>query len=286
MYNKKSWPPLLQNLANAKTLAHAWLFVSADLSHAITMAQEFSQWLLCLQKNGTQACGNCQACNLFAARSHPDFFSLIPAEDKHTITIDAVRDMCAFVPGKPQISAHKIVLLYPAEAMPKQSANALLKNLEEPLGDTIYILLTKQRELLLKTIISRCQVLMLPQAAAVDPQSAAQGANITQQMQQDLMQLWCNKAATTSHIAESWVKQWPSEVLYWFDTVLTDLIRFKYTQNLQFAKGSSTNLATLSTAHAPSKLWDMLAKLRQAQYWQGQKQNPNLQLVLEDLLGL
>jgi len=56
----------------------------------------------------------------------------------------------------------RIVLIHPAEALNAASANALLKMLEEPMPDVLFILITHQLQRLLPTIISRCQKVKMP----------------------------------------------------------------------------------------------------------------------------
>lgn len=270
--------PKLQTLSLNDVLPHSWLLVHDNQDEIHKCIMEFSNWLLCINKQESSACGNCKACDLFAAHVHPDFIQVTPPEGKHTIAIDEIRALADFVLAQPQLSTHKIVILYPAETMSKQAANALLKNLEEPRGSTVYFLLTKHQELLLPTIVSRCQVVHL------HTQSPAVSAEIIKQIVIDLRRLWLDKSTTTIQIVDSWVKQWPTEVLYCLEVVLTDIIRFKYTQDPGLSKVLNEDHVHLSNALTSSKFWTILERLRAAQYWIGQNQKPNLQLILEDML--
>ncbi|HSX19671.1 MAG TPA: DNA polymerase III subunit delta' C-terminal domain-containing protein [Gammaproteobacteria bacterium] len=270
----------LQALSLANALPHAWIFSGADSAALLKEANEFTQWLLCNNKHANVACGSCKACHLFSAQTHPDFCNITPQQDKTSITIDAMRSVADFAVGKPQLSQCKVVLLYPADAMPVQSANALLKTLEEPRGATIFLLLTRHPELLLKTIVSRCHVLH----SSSQPLRNEQTGIVTRQMATDLCKLWLDKRVTCSQIVEQWLKQWPDEVLYWLDIVLTDMIRFKYTNNIVLAKAWCMEQERLSKALASSKFWTILERLRQAQSCFGRNLRPNLQLVLEDML--
>lgn len=270
--------PKLQTLCLNDALPHAWLLVNDNHDSAYKDIIEFSRWLLCLNKQESSACGNCKACDLFAAHVHPDFIQVTPPEGKNTIAIDEIRALADFVLAQPQLSQHKVVILYPAEAMSTQAANALLKNLEEPRGATVYFLLTKHQELLLPTIVSRCQVVHL------NAQIRQVSTEINRQIVLDLTRLWIDKSSTAIQIVESWIKQWPNEVLYCLDVVLTDIIRFKYTQDLGLSRVMCEEHVRLSKALSASKFWTILERLRAAQYWLGQNQKPNLQLILEDML--
>ncbi len=73
------------------------------------------------------------------------------------IRVDGLRDMLAFTQRTSGRGRGKAVLVYPAERMNAVTANALLKTLEEPPGDTRFVLATEAAHLLLPTIRSRCQ---------------------------------------------------------------------------------------------------------------------------------
>ncbi|MDU5526104.1 MAG: DNA polymerase III subunit delta [Finegoldia magna] len=84
---------------------------------------------------------------------------LIIEPEKNSITIDKIRDIAKFVSTKPFESNNKVVLIRQADFMRTEASNALLKNLEEPKPFVYFILLTDNKNKLLKTIISRCQVI-------------------------------------------------------------------------------------------------------------------------------
>lgn len=83
---------------------------------------------------------------------------LVIEPEKNSITIDKIRDISKFVSTKPFESNNKVVLIKQADLMRTEASNALLKNLEEPKPFVYFILLTDNKNKLLKTIISRCQV--------------------------------------------------------------------------------------------------------------------------------
>lgn len=84
---------------------------------------------------------------------------LVIEPEKNSITIDKIRDISKFVSTKPFESNNKVVLIKQADLMRTEASNALLKNLEEPKPFVYFILLTDNKNKLLKTIISRCQVI-------------------------------------------------------------------------------------------------------------------------------
>ena len=148
--------------------AHAYLLYGPVGIGKRALAEHWAAQLLCQRPAAAGACGECKACQLLAAGTHPDYFVLEPEEAEKPIRVDQVRDLVGFVVQTAQLGGRKVVLLEPAEAMNVNAANALLKSLEEPSGDTVLLLISHQPSRLLPTIKSRCvqQACPLPGAAA------------------------------------------------------------------------------------------------------------------------
>ncbi|HEJ1199528.1 TPA: DNA polymerase III subunit delta' [Pseudomonas aeruginosa] len=148
--------------------AHAYLLYGPAGIGKRVLAEHWAAQLLCQRPAAAGACGECKACQLLAAGTHPDYFVLEPEEAEKPIRVDQVRDLVGFVVQTAQLGGRKVVLLEPAEAMNVNAANALLKSLEEPSGDTVLLLISHQPSRLLPTIKSRCvqQACPLPGAAA------------------------------------------------------------------------------------------------------------------------
>lgn len=148
--------------------AHAYLLYGPAGIGKRALAEHWAAQLLCQRPAAAGACGECKACQLLAAGTHPDYFVLEPEEAEKPIRVDQVRDLVGFVVQTAQLGGRKVVLLEPAEAMNVSAANALLKSLEEPSGDTVLLLISHQPSRLLPTIKSRCvqQACPLPGAAA------------------------------------------------------------------------------------------------------------------------
>jgi DNA polymerase-3 subunit delta' len=147
---------LWQQLAGRTQHAHAYLLHGPTGIGKRALAERLMARLLCLAPNGLDACGNCKSCHLLAAGTHPDNFVLEPEEADKPIKVDQVRELVEFVVQTAQLGGRKVVLLEPAEAMNLNAANALLKSLEEPSGNTVLLLISHQPSRLLPTIKSRC----------------------------------------------------------------------------------------------------------------------------------
>jgi len=101
----------------------------------------------------------CRSCRLFTVANHPDLFHLSTPEDKKVIPVDDIRELIQWSVLVSQSGGKKVIIIEPAEAMNINAANSLLKTLEEPVSNTIIILLAQQKQMLLPTIRSRCQTI-------------------------------------------------------------------------------------------------------------------------------
>jgi len=159
---------------------HAWLFQGPSGLGQYQLAIEMSKAWLCLQPKDGKACNICQSCHLVEVRTHPDLYVLMPEvqmldfewplsekaqkeiDDKdrkpsREIRVEAVRDMVEFTQRTSSGSQDKVVLIYPAEKLNLYASNMILKTLEEPAGNTRFILSSEASHQLLPTIRSRCQ---------------------------------------------------------------------------------------------------------------------------------
>ena len=186
-WHRKNWEYLVRLESK---LPHALLFYGPAGTGVESFAESFAKARLCenRQPDGN-ACGGCQSCHWFDQNSHPDFRQILPetleiakglddpdkktdddsgASDKKTrepskkIGIERIRSLADFI----NISTHRgglrVVSVYPAEAMTTESSNSLLKMLEEPPANTLFILTTNHLDALLPTILSRCSKLAFP----------------------------------------------------------------------------------------------------------------------------
>lgn len=216
-------------------------------------AQHVAGALLC--ERAPARCGKCRSCHLFGVGNHPDYLSVSPLEEKRTIAIDQIRELIAAVSLTSQLARYQVAILSPAEAMTTPAANALLKTLEEPPGDTVFLLVSHQAALLPVTVRSRCQSIDFP-----TPPTAAVaewlGAEIVDQDQNLLLAIAGGAPLTALDLAEKgaiaqrdtvfqdvaalvsgeagpiavaarWYKQGMRSVVPWLMSFATDLIRLK-----------------------------------------------------------
>jgi DNA polymerase III subunit delta' len=157
--------PVLEQLEHAKTsarLGHGWLLVGPQGVGKLNLALVFAGRLLAAASREVADLSPAEAVAAMRARHqpddhHPDLHWIFPEEDKRTIAVEQIRDVSQALSLKSHGGLAKVVIIEPAEAMTTAAANALLKTLEEPLGDTYLLLVSHQPGRLPATIRSRCQ---------------------------------------------------------------------------------------------------------------------------------
>lgn len=150
------WSDWLRQL-RAKRLPHAVLITGLAGLGKRHLAEAFTQAVLCRDEGDYKPCSRCKSCQLISAGSHPDLRSIEPEEPGKGIKIGQIRELVSFLSGTAQQGGWKCVTIEPADAMNNHAANALLKSLEEPPGDTLIVLVSSKPGRLAATLRSRCQ---------------------------------------------------------------------------------------------------------------------------------
>ena len=157
--HNESWSRLN---ARRVRLPHAMLFVGQKSIGKRALAQAFAESLLCEQPQSDQiACGTCPSCLWLSQGNHPDFRLIQPEalaegdeqgegegkvdskkKPSQQITIDQIRGLDDFLHVGTHRHGLRVILIHPAEAMNRSTANSLLKSLEEPAPSTLFILVS------------------------------------------------------------------------------------------------------------------------------------------------
>jgi DNA polymerase-3 subunit delta' len=146
----------LQNTYHEGRFAHGLLFTGSAGIGKYKLAKQLAQFLLCTDKRDNDACFECHSCRLISANNHLDFH-LLEAEKNKSIGIDQVRLLTEKLNERPQLGNNKVVLIKGVDQLTEAAANALLKTLEEPQGDSYLILLARTHHQLMPTLLSRLQ---------------------------------------------------------------------------------------------------------------------------------
>lgn len=146
----------IKSMQQTNRLPHALLFEANNDSGIDEFILFLAQALMC-EKNTLIPCNNCSQCKLYNSdQIHPDCFEI--SKENEVIKIDEIRQLNQNLRLTSFNSKAKIALIYQADRMNVASNNALLKLLEEPPEHTYFFLTVSQRERLLPTIQSRCEV--------------------------------------------------------------------------------------------------------------------------------
>ncbi len=134
-------------------MTHAWLIVGPAGSGRSTLARAFAETLVTGGADKPEVVAQVQA------GSHPDVSIL--ATDRVTITIDEVRELVSRSYFSPSISPYRAIIIEDADRMTERTSNVLLKALEEPPEQTVWVLCAPSANDVLPTIRSRCRVVTL-----------------------------------------------------------------------------------------------------------------------------
>jgi DNA polymerase-3 subunit delta' len=158
-------------------LHHAWLMAGPRGIGKATLAWRFARFLLCGQQQGglfggsaaegLDVSADAPGRSLVDARSHPDLFHLRRTLNPDTgrmraeIAVDDVRELGAFMHMTPAMGQWRVAIVDAADEMNRNSANAVLKILEEPPPNAVLLIVAHAPGRLLPTIRSRCRRLTL-----------------------------------------------------------------------------------------------------------------------------
>ncbi len=168
---------LLLDTARRGELHHAIIIWGPDPEALRALALQVAKTLECL--HGTTG-DDCAACQRVARRTHPDVHFIEVGTERKLISVEQVRELVAAATLRPYEGRNKVFIINPADALSVGGSNSLLKTIEEPPRDTIFILLTRSYDLLLPTIKSRSQPVYI---GGVEPRDEELAASIESALQ-------------------------------------------------------------------------------------------------------
>ena len=146
--------------------SHAYLLSGPPHVGKMKLAINLAQAMNCLEGPGVP-CGSCTQCTRIAQGLHADIRTLAPGQGEDArsartmIGINEIKEALRRVNLNPYEGSTSVVILDGAESMSDEAANALLKTLEEPPPQVMFLLLTANEDAVLPTVRSRCQTLGL-----------------------------------------------------------------------------------------------------------------------------
>jgi DNA polymerase-3 subunit delta' len=189
----------LINTVKDNRVSHAQLFLGPEGSGSLALAVAYAQYLSCEDRQPDDSCGVCASCRKYQKLAHPDLHFSYPffAKDKNdtaltfieqwreallansylsldtwrgyldaenkqaNINIAECHQIIKKLSFKPFESAYKILILWLPEYLDKEG-NALLKIIEEPQPNTVFLLVAQNQDQILNTILSRTQLVKIP----------------------------------------------------------------------------------------------------------------------------
>jgi len=189
---------LIQSVKDGR-ISHAQLFLGPQGSGSLALAVAYAQYISCNNKSDTDSCGLCSSCIKYNKLAHPDLHFVYPIALSKDVRIstDKAKEWREALLNNPYITLYswfetldaenkqavigseesveilrklnlttyeaeyKIMIIWYAEKMNPTSANKLLKILEEPPEKTLFLLVCENEDQLLRTIVSRTQLVKI-----------------------------------------------------------------------------------------------------------------------------
>ncbi len=165
---------LLAQAVRSGRVSHAYLFLGPDQVGKTTVAMAFARALVCERGDGgpCSEADSCRSCRRTAEGRYPDV--QVIAAEKNWIQIEQVRNLQADAAIAPLEGKRKVFIIREIERATLPAANALLKTLEEPPSQVVLLLTSNRRDLVLPTVLSRCQIVALRTLPIAEVQDALQ----------------------------------------------------------------------------------------------------------------
>ena len=293
-------------------LGHGLLFYGKKGCAKKEFAERFVAWVLCLNKQPQQACGECSSCQWLRSDTHPNYVHITTDEDNKKqnakIKIEKIRELLPFVQQTGE--GWRVVMIEPAEALNTASANALLKTLEEPGEKVVLILLADHYLKLPATIRSRLQHFALDRMTVQDaqafvqqqvPELATEQVKLLLNLANDMpltaieieKSVWLQKRAlflsdwlklvAEKNMPLNYLNKWSkelnfSEFITMFEYLLADIVNLKLNQSL---KNDDLDFNALAEFYSLEALFTLYSDLQQKKLMV--EQNVQTQLVLDEL---
>ena len=143
----------IQNAIKTNQVGHAYLFCGPRGTGKTTMARLLAKAVNC-ENPESAPCEQCANCKAAIEGTHPDIIEINAANETH---VEDIRDLIERSKLAPMMGKHKVYIIDEVHQLSSAASSALLKTLEEPPENVIFILATTDPQKLLPTIISRCQ---------------------------------------------------------------------------------------------------------------------------------
>lgn len=214
-------PKLIQQFAQIiaqRQLAHGYLLAGAPGVGKAQLAQWLALRLFCQQVTAEgQPCLTCAECQRILTGNHPDVITIQPEGQR--IKVADIRYLKGEVAKSGMESSQRLFIIEAAETLTASAANSLLKFLEEPAPNVYAILCTQNKNLMLPTVLSRLQIIDLPDLPVALVQEQFEAAAILPQTAQILVHLTSDLKEAQAILADDWLNQAVIKMTHWAQKV-------------------------------------------------------------------
>lgn len=240
----------LKKILSEEKFPHAVIFSGVEGIGKRKIAENCAAALLCENSN-VEACGTCESCRILAAGNHPDFYVVEPEKSKSApnIKIGQIRALQSEVSLQPNHSACRVVIIDGAELMNNAAANCLLKTLEEPTGQTIFILTTANRAGLLMTLRSRCGTVNFEKLSAEQIKNALELRGVETERAETISLIADGSFGRALKLEESGGYEIREDALNFLESLLAKKITVEeiFNRGKNFSDGSRENVSDFVT---------------------------------------
>ena len=153
---QKALTTTLKNAITSNKLAHAYLFCGPRGVGKTSCARIFAKTINCMNPTADgEACNECESCKAFNEQRSFNIHELDAASNN---SVDDIRQLIDQVRIPPPIGKYSVFIIDEVHMLSSQAFNAFLKTLEEPPHHAIFILATTEKQKVIPTILSRCQI--------------------------------------------------------------------------------------------------------------------------------
>lgn len=153
---QKALSTTLKNAVKTQRLAHSYLFCGPRGVGKTSCARIFAKTINCEHPTADgEACNECASCRAFNEGTSMNIMELDAASNNG---VDAMRDLVDLTRNPPSMGRYRVFIIDEVHMLSSAAFNAFLKTLEEPPSYVIFILATTEKQKIIPTILSRCQI--------------------------------------------------------------------------------------------------------------------------------